>query len=452
MADNIEGSATTEKLNILLLDDENDILKSLNRVLRLDYNVFSFNEGKDALSCLKVNDIAIIISDMRMPEMDGADFLSVAREIQPDSVRILLTGYSDIQSTIRAVNAGGIHTYISKPWDNDNLKLIVAKSAEFYRLTKEKKRLNRELEKRNIQLEDVNQALKKSNFRLKNFNNELEKKVKERTKDLQTSNLRLEALLKNRNKTFKDILSMVSAIIHHSTGYPVDHTERIANQAKAVATRLNRPEAEIGYIYLCGLMHQIGLVGAKEDELDLSVTTSDSNSPNIPNVNPEVGALIVGRLKHFEPMVEIIKHQDELYNGTGKPDHLSEDDIPVGSRIIKVVKDYDFFVSSPYNPNRITPQSAQKYLKDNAGKFYDPDIVQVFLSIVSIPEETEKGVELCVGLSEVKLGMIVSKDLYLPNGNLMLTAGNAISAVLLTRLQEIEKKSSMPISVYIDRQ
>ncbi len=444
MVDNIEGSATIEKLNVLLLDDENDILKSLNRVLRLDYSVFSFNEGKEALSCLEENEIAIIISDMRMPEMDGADFLSVAKEIQPDSVRILLTGYSDIQSTIRAVNAGGIHTYISKPWDNDNLKLIVTKSAEFYRLTKEKQRLNQELEIRNQQLEDSNQ-------RLKDFNSELEAKVKERTKELQTSNLRLEALLKNRNKTFKDILSMVSAIIHHSTGYPIDHTERIANQAKAIATRLNLSEADTGYIYLCGLMYQIGLVGAKDDDFDLSVKTLDSQFPEIPDVNPEVGALIIGRLKRFEPMVEIIKHQDELYNGTGKPDHLYEDDIPVGSRIIKVVKDYDFFVSSPYNLHRITPQSAQQYLKDNSGKFYDPDIVQVFLSIVSVPEEAEKGVELCVGLSEVKPGMIVSKDLYLPNGNLMLTAGNAISATLLARLQEIEKKSSMPISVYIDK-
>lgn len=451
MADNIDGSATAEKLNILLLDDENDILKSLNRVLRLDFNIFSFNEGKDALACLKVNDIAIIISDMRMPEMDGADFLSLAREIQPDSVRILLTGYSDIQSTIRAVNSGGIHTYISKPWDNDSLKLIVAKSAEFYCLTKEKKRLSKELEKRNIQLKDMNQALEKSNLRLKNFNNELEKKVKERTKDLQTSNLRLEALLKNRNKTFKDILSMVSAIIHHSTGYPLDHTERVANQAKAVAARLSLPEADIGYIYLSGLMYQIGLVGAKCEDLNFKIKSIEEQVPEIPDVNPEVGALIVGHLKRFEPMVRIIKHQDELYNGTGKPDHLSEDDIPVGSRIIKIVKDYDFFVSSPYNLHRITPQSAQKYLKDNAGKFYDPDIVQAFLAIVSTPEEAEKGVELCVGLSNVKPGMIVSKDLYLPNGNLMLTAGNAISAALLARLQEIEKKSSMPISVYIDR-
>ncbi|WP_246751347.1 response regulator, partial [Vibrio cholerae] len=114
-----------EKLNVLLLDDENDILKALNRVLRMDYNVVTFDNGADALEYLQENPIHIIISDMRMPEMDGADFLAKAREMQPDTVRLLLTGYADIQSTVRAVNAGGIHTYISKPWDNENLKLIV---------------------------------------------------------------------------------------------------------------------------------------------------------------------------------------------------------------------------------------------------------------------------------------------------------------------------------------
>lgn len=90
-----------EKLNVLLLDDENDILKALNRVLRMDYNVVTFDNGADALEYLQENPIHIIISDMRMPEMDGADFLAKAREMQPDTVRLLLTGYADIQSTVR---------------------------------------------------------------------------------------------------------------------------------------------------------------------------------------------------------------------------------------------------------------------------------------------------------------------------------------------------------------
>ncbi|WP_010319783.1 response regulator, partial [Vibrio ordalii] len=136
---------------------------------------------------LEQHEVSIIISDMRMPEMDGAEFLAKSKELYPNTIRILLTGYSDIQSTVRAVNAGGIHTYISKPWDNENIKLIVSKAAEFYRLTKERESLALELEKRNDELEVVNQVL--------------EQKVGERTAALQSSHRKLEQLLASRNKT-----------------------------------------------------------------------------------------------------------------------------------------------------------------------------------------------------------------------------------------------------------
>ncbi|MDW6093268.1 response regulator [Vibrio rhizosphaerae] len=446
----MESHATaSERLTLLLLDDENDILKALNRVLRLDYDVVSFNDGREALTYLQENEVSIIISDMRMPEMDGAEFLSQAKEIAPDAIRILLTGYSDIQSTVRAVNAGGIHTYISKPWDNENLKLIVAKSAEFFRLTKEKERLSQELEERNQQLETMNQALEDSNQKLSDFNHQLELQVQERTQALSTSNTRLEMLLKSRNKTFRDILGMVTAIIQHRTGFPADHAERIANQAKSVAQRLKLPETEIGHIYLCGLMHQIGLIGARDSEIEMTKVDPESQVPISPSANAVVGATIVERIKRFEPLVEIIRHQDELFNGLGRPDHLRGPEIPIGARVIKVVKDYDFYVASPYNPKRMTTRSAQGYLKQQAGEMYDPQVVDIYLEMLKQPSQVEEGVELCIGLSEIKPGMVIKRDLYLPNGNLMLTAGNAISAVLLSRLKSIEKQTNMPITVYI---
>lgn len=449
MTDTIEKSTKDGKLNVLLLDDEQDILKALTRVLRLDYKVVTFSDGREALAYLDENDVAIIISDMRMPEMDGAEFLSNAKECHPDSVRILLTGYSDMQSTVKAVNSGGIHTYISKPWDNENLKLTVAKAAEFYNLRREREHLAKEIEDRNQQLQTMNDALEESNNRLTDFNAELEKQVEQRTKALKTSNVKLEALLKNRNKTFKDILSMVTAIIEHRTGFPADHAERIANQAKSVGVRMGLSEAECGHVYLCGLMHQIGLIGAKDKEIESAEIDPDSNIPIAPDENAILGASILSTIQRFEPLVSIIRHQNELFDGTGKPDHLKGEEIPVGSRIIKVIKDYDFYVASPFNSRRMMTKSAQKYLKDSSGTIYDPAVVATFISLVSVPGNVDEGVELCIGLAEVTPGMVIKRDLYLPNGNLMLTAGNAISDTLLAKLKEIEKSSSMPIAVYI---
>ncbi len=438
-----------EKLNVLLLDDEIDILKALNRVLRMDYNVVTFDNGADALEYLQENPIHIIISDMRMPEMDGADFLAKAREMQPDTVRLLLTGYADIQSTVRAVNAGGIHTYISKPWDNENLKLIVGKAAEFYRLSRDKERLTIELEERNKELEVANQALAENNHKLAQFNQELEAKVQERTVALQESNKRLESLLASRNKTFKDILAMVTAIIQHRTGFPADHAERIANQAKSVALKLKLSEAVASHVYLCGLMHQIGLIAETNNDWKVVKVHQDSEIPITPNVNPILGAEIVGRIKRFEPLMEIIRHQDELYDGTGKPDHLRGEQIPIGARIIKVVKDYDFFVAGANNPRRMHTKSVQGYLRQQSEVYYDPKVVEAFITIVSAVTRIEEGMELCVSLSEVRPGMVIKRDIYLPNGNLMLTAGNAMSEPLLRKLKELEQEMNMPIPVYI---
>ncbi|MGL5107785.1 MAG: HD domain-containing phosphohydrolase [Vibrio ordalii] len=426
---------SNNKLTLLLLDDESDILKALNRVLRLDYDVVTFNAGQEALDYLEQHEVSIIISDMRMPEMDGAEFLAKSKELYPNTIRILLTGYSDIQSTVRAVNAGGIHTYISKPWDNENLKLIVSKAAEFYRLTKERESLALELEKRNDELEVVNQVL--------------EQKVGERTAALQSSHRKLEQLLASRNKTFKDILGMVTAIIQHRTGHPADHAERIANQAKAVAQRLKLPESQVSHIYLCGLMHQIGLIGAKDKAVEKPIVDPDNQIPLCPEANAVLGAQILGRIKRFEPLVEIIRHQDELFDGRGKPDHLNGDQIPLGSRIIKVVKDYDYYIASPKNPRRMHTKSAQSYIKDQAGTLYDPVVVDAFLMVVTSLKNLDDGLELCIGLSEVTPGMKIKRDLYLPNGNLMLTAGNQINSTLLVKLKELEEQNNMPMTVYI---
>ncbi|WP_200853800.1 hypothetical protein, partial [Klebsiella pneumoniae] len=119
-------------------------------------------------------------------------------------------------------------------------------------------------------------ALAENNHKLAQFNQELEAKVQERTVALQESNKRLESLLASRNKTFKDILAMVTAIIQHRTGFPADHAERIANQAKSVALKLKLSEAVASHVYLCGLMHQIGLIAETSNDWKVVKVHQDS--------------------------------------------------------------------------------------------------------------------------------------------------------------------------------
>ena len=118
---------------LLFVDDEKSIIKSLQRLFRKEgYDVLTASGGKEALEVLKTNDrpVSLIISDQRMPEMEGAQFLEQSKQFCPDAARFLLTGYSDMDAVIHAVNRGEIQRYLTKPWNDDDLLLQVRQALE----------------------------------------------------------------------------------------------------------------------------------------------------------------------------------------------------------------------------------------------------------------------------------------------------------------------------------
>jgi DNA-binding NtrC family response regulator len=121
-----------ERESVLILDDEEMVLTSLSTYLALesDYEVFTFTSARQALEHLEAHDVGIIISDFLMPEMDGISFLTQARELRPDAPRVLLTGYADKENAIKAINQVGLYQYVEKPWDNDDLRIIIRNGLE----------------------------------------------------------------------------------------------------------------------------------------------------------------------------------------------------------------------------------------------------------------------------------------------------------------------------------
>lgn len=146
--------------NLLIVDDEKEILRSLTLTFAEDYEVFTASSGAEALDILKQRKIALVIADQRMPEMTGAELLEQVFRIDPNIVRIILTGYTDVASLIRAINDGHIYQYIAKPWERRDLKIIVKRALESYQLTLENQRLLRELQIANERLSDENRFLR----------------------------------------------------------------------------------------------------------------------------------------------------------------------------------------------------------------------------------------------------------------------------------------------------
>src|SRR5262245_47533305 len=144
---------------LLIVDDEVDVLESLRHQFHRTYRVLTATSGSAAVSLLNQNDVQLILSDQRMPGMSGDAFLSQARRLKPDAIRMLFTGYADIQAVINAVNEGHIFRYILKPWDTVELEGIIRQAAEQFELPAERKRLIAELQTVNVQLLQANEDL-----------------------------------------------------------------------------------------------------------------------------------------------------------------------------------------------------------------------------------------------------------------------------------------------------
>lgn len=160
---------------ILFVDDEKNVLKSLKRLFaNTDHEIILAISGKEGLKMFEENNINLVISDYRMPEMNGVQFLSKVKELYPDTIRIILSGYADVMAIVEAINDGEVYKFLSKPWNDHELLTTVKRAFEHYNLKIENKNLIDELQSANEELRQLTKNL--------------EDEVKKRTKDLRIKN------------------------------------------------------------------------------------------------------------------------------------------------------------------------------------------------------------------------------------------------------------------------
>jgi response regulator RpfG family c-di-GMP phosphodiesterase len=172
---------------VLCVDDEANILQALKRLLRKEnYTLLTASSGEEGLEILSRNDVHLVMSDQRMPHMNGTEFLAVIKEKYPDVIRIILTGYTEVDAITESINRGHIYKFFLKPWNDENLKLEISKALDQYDLIKANRALT--------------QAVIDKNDQLKHLNDQLEDKVRQRTEELFLRNQALElsqAILEN---------------------------------------------------------------------------------------------------------------------------------------------------------------------------------------------------------------------------------------------------------------
>jgi len=153
MTENSSIEKKAQKINVLYVDDEVENLNAFKAVYRREFNVFIAESAKEGRKIMDSNNIEVILTDQRMPDITGVEFLASIIDEFPDCMRILITGYSDLNAVIDAINKGEVYRYVSKPWDNDDLKILIHQAYEVYRLRRENKELTATLLRVNQQLE-----------------------------------------------------------------------------------------------------------------------------------------------------------------------------------------------------------------------------------------------------------------------------------------------------------
>lgn len=440
-----DGSAMPPTL--LFVDDEANILSSLKRLFRPSgYRIFTAESGAAGLEILAQEPVDMVISDMRMPEMNGAQFLEKVRENWPDTVRILLTGYADIGSTIEAINKGQIYRYISKPWEDNDITITVRQALE-----------RRELEREKARLEELTRV---QNEELKELNTNLENKVRERTEELRQAMLDLQAAHEKLKKGFMASIRAFSSLIEMRGGGVLSgHAKRVGEYMRKLIPMLQISAELRQDLVFATLLKDLGKMSLPDRMLAKPFCALDADEMKQFVKYPILGQAALMSLEQLENAGKIIRHQHEQFNGNGYPDHLGGADIPLGARILAVVSDYDALQLGMLLPKRYSPAEAIAYLVASRGRRYDPDVVDAFAKALeaqparTVDRDSEAGAspgnDSRLGTSLLKIGMTITRDLVTKDGVLLLSRGYILDEKRIGLLHGYEKSIGEKLGVYV---
>jgi len=438
--------AGTSGERVLCVDDEPNILSSLRRLLRAEgYQVLLAEGGAAGLAQLESEHVDIVISDMRMPEMDGAQFLERVRDKWPDTIRLLLTGYADIQSILDAINRGEIYRYITKPWNDNDLLLIVRHALERKELEREKQRLETLTREQNEQLKELNAGL--------------ESKVQERTVELKAALASLTTANDKLKNSFLTSIKIFSCMIEMRNGSLAGHSRRVADLARRIAARMNLGADEIQDVFVAGLLHNIGKMAFSDDLLATAVSIMSTENLALYRKFTIRGEQLLMPLEDLREAAKIIRCQQERFDGEGYPDHISGFNIPVGARILALASDYFNLQIGTLAPRKLRPEEAQALILQNGGKRYDPAVVAAFAELAGGADKTgqkaaDNGPELQLTTAELKPGMVIARDLVTRDGFLLLSAGHALQERMIRQIRDFETSTAntnLVVSIKLER-
>lgn len=376
---------------ILFVDDEQAILNSYQRYLGFDYQIETALGGKVGLEMLKNNGpYAIVVSDMRMPKMDGTEFLAEVKKKWPNVVRMLLTGQADMLDAISVVNEGHIFRFLTKPCPPDIFSRALDDGLEMHRLLASEKELLQDTLRGSVKvLMDVVSAMNPRLYR--------------------------------RSARIKELASRLAKRIKFKNLWQVD-----------LATLLSR----IGYVTL-----PTEIVTKK---LDGQALTPAEEKTYLTYV--ETGYSLIKNIPRLQDIAEAILYQEKCFNGEGPPNNdVSGQKIPVISRILKLIYDYDACVIEGDFGDR----AYRRLLRKKA--YYDPEIFSAFRIEMSFwnDEEQEEKKTKEIEVVSLKEGMVLAEDIRTKNDILLAARDQEVSVPILVKMSKAAREGEIKPKVKV---
>jgi len=382
---------------VLLVDDDHHTLSAYRRLLRKKFDLVTVSRAAEGIAVLKERGpFAVVVSDFRMPEMDGIQFLSLARQEAPDTVRIMLTGQADIQAAIDAINEGSIFRFLTKPCPSEDFIKTLAAAVEQYRLVMAEREL-------------------------------------------------IEKTLKGSIKLLTDMLSIINPVAFRQSS-------RLREMARKVAARLKIDN--LWEVELAAMLSQIGCVTVPGEVLEKRYRGEalfDSEQEMF-LAHPQVGRKLLSNIPRLERIAEAIAYQLKLFNGQGPPyDSKRGNSIPLLARIIKIVLDYDALMQAG-----MKEVQALETMCTREG-WYDPYILDALKKEVEstldaeVASTGEEWVVKSIPVKDIMAGMVLADDLRDNRGVMLIAKGYEITEVVKMRLLNFARLGAVvdPVKVLV---
>jgi response regulator RpfG family c-di-GMP phosphodiesterase len=401
-----------EPSSILLVEDDTTVLAALKGILeREQFHVVACTSPLKALDVLADREFAVIMSDQRMPEMAGLDFLVASRKLRPDSSRILLTAVVSLPTVIDAINRGEIYRFVAKPWLREELIATVRDAVQRHQLTRSNLALQAETSRLNAELTGANQAL--------------ESKVG----DLESQRRQLDAANSGLTTRYENSLELCRRIL---TAYdPI-----LGSQAKALVEFANKmaesehlKEGERHVLKSAAWLCDLGLIGVPREMLRSFRKGRTNNLTDRERAmmrhHPIYSQTLAALVDPGTEVGETIRAHHESFDGNGFPDGLAGPAIPWAARCLAVAVG---FVESG-----LPKAAATEAILAESGRAYDPEAVRLFLKVthmVSLPRQVNE-----VLLEELEPGMMLATGIYSPHGLLLVGEGQTLGSGIIAKIR-----------------